>query len=206
MKNYAELLFINEVRNLQDEDGTGETYEKVYPSRTKDMLSESEISFISTRQSFYIASVSSTDWPYVQHRGGPKGFVKVIGKNLLGFADYTGNRQFITMGHAKQNDKVALFFMDYENRSRLKMLGHLKMIHAKDAEPSLLQSLATPGEGKVERVAMIEVIAIDWNCPKYIPQLVSLDKVKAFTHSEFHDLREENEMLKKEIASLKAKL
>jgi len=202
MDNYAEILFINEVRELQDEDGIGDTYAKVYPGRTKDSLDESDASFISARESFYIASVSSTGWPYVQHRGGPKGFLKVIGDNLLGFADYSGNRQFITMGHAANNNKVALFLMDYENKSRLKILGHIKMQHAKDADPLLCEQLKTEGQGKVDRVATIEVTALDWNCPKYIPQLINIEKVKAFTHHEFKKLREENEALKKELKRL----
>ncbi len=205
MKNYAELLFINEVRDLQDEDGTGETYANVYPNRTKESLDDSNIDFISSRESFYIASVSSTGWPYVQHRGGPKGFLKVINTNLLGFADYSGNRQFITMGHAATNNKVALFLMDYENRARLKILGHLKMQHAKDADPSLCEKLETKGQGKVDRVATIEVTAIDWNCPKYIPQLINIEKVKAFTRHQLQELQEENEALKKELENLRTK-
>ena len=206
MKNYADLLFINEVRELQDEVGTGDNYANLYPTRTKDSLDESEIEFISTRKSFYIASVSSTGWPYVQHRGGPEGFLKIIGNNLLGFADYSGNRQFITMGHSAQNDRVALFLMDYESRSRLKMMGHLKMQHAKDADPALLDSLTTPGEGKVDRVATIEVISIDWNCPKYIPQLIDIGKAKAYVYSQTQKLREENQALKIELEHLKAKV
>ncbi len=206
MDNYAEILFINEVRGLQDEDGTGDTYAKVYPNRTKESLDESDISFISTRESFYIASVSSTGWPYVQHRGGPKGFLKIIDTNVLGFADYSGNRQFITMGHAASNDKVSLFLMDYENRTRLKILGHLKMQHAKDADPSLCEKLETPEQGKVDRVATIEVTALDWNCPKYIPQLINIEKVRAFTNSQLLELREENEALKEELERLKVKI
>lgn len=206
MENYADLLFINEVRDLQDEDGTGATYAKVYPNRTQEELSDSEKAFITSRESFYIASSSSTGWPYVQHRGGPAGFLKVIGKNLLGFADYSGNRQFITMGHAATNNKVSLFLMDYENRSRLKILGHLKMQHAKDADPFLCEKLDTEGQGKIDRVATIEVVAIDWNCPKYIPQLINIEKVRAFTNHQFKELMIENENLKKELENLKAKV
>ena len=204
MLNYADLLFINAVRDLQDEVGTGDIYANIYPTRTKDSLDDSEIEFISTRKSFYIASVSSTGWPYVQHRGGPKGFLKVIEKNLIGFADYSGNRQFITMGHSAQDDRVALFLMDYENQSRLKIMGHLKMQHAKDADPELLDLLTTQGEGKVDRVATIEVISTDWNCPKFIPQLIDIENAKAYAYSQFQELREENQALKLELERLKA--
>ena len=110
------------------------------------------------------------------------------------------------MGHSAQDDRVALFLMDYENQSRLKMMGHLKMQHAKDADPELLNSLTTTGEGKVDRVATIEVISIDWNCPKYIPQLIDIKKAKAYSDSQFQELKEENQALKLELERLKAKV
>ena len=198
MKNYAELLFVNDVRELQDRDGTGTKYANFYPKRTKETLDEPDLAFIAQRESFYIASVSSTGWPYVQHRGGPRGFLKAVGPNTLGFADYRGNRQFITMGHAAHDDRVALFLMDYENRSRLKMLGHLKMQRAEDADPALCELLATPGQGPVDRVATLEIVAIDWNCPKFIPELIELEKVTHLINSRLQTLRDENEALKKE--------
>lgn len=203
MENYAELLFVNEVRDLQEKDGTREKYESFYPQRTQEALSERDIAFIHARESFYLASVSSTGWPYVQHRGGPKGFLKVIGTNRLGFADYRGNRQFITMGHAEHDDRVALFLMDYENKARLKMLGHLKMQHADEAESELVEQLATAGEGPVDRVATIDIIAIDWNCPKFIPELVGMEKVRGFVDGELQALKDENERLRGELELLK---
>jgi len=202
MQNYSKLLFINEVRDLQDEAGVGKTYEKIYNKRTNDALTDQEVEFISKRESFYISSVSSTGWPYIQHRGGPEGFLKVIGKNLLGFADYTGNKQFITMGHAARNKKVALFLMDYENSARLKILGYLKMIHAKDPDSSICEMLDTEGQGKVERIATIEVESVDWNCPKYIPRLISTTKLGP----QLRSVIEENESLKAELEKLKASL
>ena len=203
MENYGELLFVNQVRALQDRVGSGEKYEKFYGPRTNEALTEEEIRFVSERESFYIASVSSTGWPYVQHRGGPKGFLKVIGPSLLGFADYTGNRQFVTMGHAEHDDRVALFLMDYENRSRSKMLGRMKMQHVEDADPALVESLAMPGQGKVERVATIEIVATDWNCPKYIPQLINVEKAQRLFNERLQFVTEENARLKQEIERLK---
>lgn len=202
MENYAEILFINEVRELQAQDGTAEKYEQFYPQRTKDGLDESDRNFIADRMSFYIASVSSTGWPYVQHRGGPKGFLKVLDNTKLGFIDYPGNRQFITMGHAANDNRVALFLMDYQSRSRLKILGNMTMQHEKDADPALLESLATPGQARADRVATIEVVAIDWNCPKYIPPMVTEDKVKDFVESQMQTLKEENQRLKAQLDSL----
>ena len=200
MKNYADLLFVNEVRALQDQDGTGERFAAFYQGRTMDVLDETTLAFIAARTSFYIASVSSSGWPYVQHRGGPQGFLKTLGDNRLGFADYRGNRQFVTMGHTAHDDRVALFFMDYENRRRLKMLGHLTMQLAQDADPALIEQLATLGQGKVDRVATLEVTAIDWNCPQYIPPLIAADKVQAHVDHQLRELQAENARLKQELA------
>ena len=118
----------------------------------------------------------------MQHRGGPTGFLKVLDQNKLGFIDYPGNRQFITMGHAARDSRVALFLMDYERRARLKILGRLTMQHASDAEPDLCENLLTSGQAKAERIATIDVIAIDWNCPQYIPQLININKVLSLIH------------------------
>lgn len=202
MKNYAEILFVNEVRALQEQDGTAQKYEEFYPQRTKEVLDESDRNFIANRDSFYIASVSSTGWPYVQHRGGPAGFLKVIDNNRLGFIDYPGNRQFITMGHAAHEDRVALFLMDYEQRARLKILGRLTMQHADDADPELCELLTTPGQARIDRVATIDVEAVDWNCPKYIPRLIGEHKVNAILESELEKLTEENENLKAQLSEL----
>ena len=202
MENYAQLLFIDEVRALQELDGTAEKFERFYPHRTKEALDESDRHFIQQRESFYIASVSSTGWPYVQHRGGPKGFLKVIGDTQLGFIDYPGNRQYITMGHAKNDNRVSLFLMDYEQRARLKIQGTLSMQPAKEVEESIVESLSTPGQARADRVAIIDVVAIDWNCPKYIPLLLGEDRIHALLDAKTQQLREENESLKAQIAQL----
>ncbi|MEZ5330407.1 MAG: pyridoxamine 5'-phosphate oxidase family protein [Verrucomicrobiales bacterium] len=179
MKNYAELLFTDSVRALQDEAGVGAKFEAVYRQRTRDSLSEEELGFIATRRSFYLASVSADGWPYVQHRGGPRGFLKALGSNQLGFADYRGNRQFITMGHSARDNRVALILMDYENRERLKLLGRLTMIPIEDAEARVVAELATEGEGKIERIALLDVVAFDWNCQQFIPRLIEAERLEA---------------------------
>jgi len=204
MENYADLLFIDEVRALQERAGSAEKYQHFYTQRTKESLDESDRSFISGRESFYIASISSAGWPYVQHRGGPKGFLKILDDNHLGFADYPGNRQFITMGHSANDERVALFLMDYERRARLKLLGNLSMQHGKDAEAELIDKLSTPGQARADRVAVIDIIALDWNCPKYIPQLISSEKVHAFVNSQLEDLSQENKALRAELEKLKS--
>ncbi len=204
MQNYGELLFVDDVRALQDEIGIGARYAEMYAQRTLEGFGPNEVAFISERESFYLASVSSTGWPYVQHRGGPQGFLKVLDETTLAFGDYSGNRQFVTMGHSRHDNRVALFLMDYENRARMKMLGHLTMTTLDDADPAVADLVSTSGEGKVERIATIDVVAIDWNCPKYIPQLVNIEKAQHFVNEKLKDLAAENARLKQEIARLTA--
>lgn len=132
------------------------------------LLGESEVAFIGERDSFYIATTSETGWPYIQHRGGPCGFLRVIDAHTLGFADYGGNRQLITVGNLAANDRVALFFMDYSRRERMKLLGHARVLDAKD-DPTLSDRLAVPNyRARIERLFLIEVVAFDWNCPQHI--------------------------------------
>jgi predicted pyridoxine 5'-phosphate oxidase superfamily flavin-nucleotide-binding protein len=133
-----------------------------------DPLTRSEVYFIASRDSFYMATLSETGWPYVQHRGGPPGFVKVLGPDLIGFADFKGNRQLISTGNVGVTDRVALFMMDYPHRTRLKLLGHARVLDARE-HPELVDQLAPePLRSKVQRLFLIQVISYDWNCPQYI--------------------------------------
>lgn len=134
----------------------------------RDPLTEEERSFIETRDSFYLATVSESGWPYMQHRGGAPGFLRVVSPTQLAFADYRGNRQMLTTGNLAANDRVALFLMDYPRRERLKLLGHARVEDARQ-HPELVAQLAEPeARGIVERLFFIEVLSFDWNCPKYI--------------------------------------
>jgi uncharacterized protein len=138
------------------------------PAPREDILTPEEISFIAARDHFYLSSVSETGWPYVQHRGGPPGFLKIIGPNQLAFADYKGNRQLLTTGNVAADDRVCLFLMDYVHRDRLKILGHAEVLDAR-TNPGLVVNLADPElASTVERVIQIRVVAFDWNCSKYI--------------------------------------
>lgn len=135
---------------------------------THDILSDEEREFIAARDSFYLATVSETGWPYVQHRGGPPGFLRVTSPGTLAFADFAGNRQLLTTGHVSVDGRVALFLMDYPRRERLKILGRARFLDARE-HPDLVTALAPAGFGKVvERICTIDVEAFDWNCPKYI--------------------------------------
>ena len=139
------------------------------PAAGPDVLGEDEAAFIGRRDSFYLASVNEDGWPYIQHRGGPRGFLKVIDAHTLGFADLAGNRQLLTTGHVAGNDRVALFLMDYPRRERLKISGHAGIVAAKE-NPTLAAWLAPEGVPvrQVERLFQIRVSGFDWNCPKYI--------------------------------------
>jgi predicted pyridoxine 5'-phosphate oxidase superfamily flavin-nucleotide-binding protein len=161
----------------------------------RDPLGEDELQFIAARDSFYLATVNEAGWPYVQHRGGPPGFLRVLGPNSLGFADYRGNRQLISTGNVAANDRVSLFLMDYPNQTRLKILGHLQVEDAR-AHPERVRQLTVPGEAAaVERLFLIDVVAFDWNCPQHITPRFTAAEVATATQP-----------LRDRIAALEAQL
>lgn len=140
----------------------------IAPPPARDPLTLEEAEFIANRDSFYLATVTSDGWPYVQHRGGRRGFLHVVGPHSLAFADYTGNRQMLSTGNLASGGRVALFLMDYPRRERLKILGHASVADAR-AHPELITQFAEAADRKlVERIFLIDVISFDWNCPKYI--------------------------------------
>jgi len=161
----------------------------------QDPLGQAEADFIAVRDSFYLGSISESGWPYIQHRGGPKGFLRVVNETTLAFPDYKGNRQLLTTGNVSVNDRVALFLMDYQNRARLKILGHARVEDAR-AHPELVAQLADPKmQQAVERLVFIDVGSVDWNCPKYITPRYSAEEVEAYVGP-----------LKSRIAELEAQL
>jgi predicted pyridoxine 5'-phosphate oxidase superfamily flavin-nucleotide-binding protein len=165
-----------------------------------DRLGEAEATFIQGRDGFYLASVSETGWPYVQYRGGPAGFLHVLDERTLGFADFRGNRQYVTTGNVSADDRVSLFLMDYARQQRLKIFGHLEMIDAA-ADPKLVETIASPDyKAVIERAAVIRVEAFDWNCPQHItPRFTQeeLERALAPAREEIESLRAENERLRR---------
>ena len=137
------------------------------PDPDPDRLGAREIDFIHARDSFYMASLTEAGAPYIQHRGGPVGFLRVLDEHRLGFADYAGNRQLLSAGHLRRDPRVALFLMDYPARRRLKIDGEAEVLSL-DADPSLTAALADGAAGVVERLLRIRVEAFDWNCPQFI--------------------------------------
>ena len=178
---YLELTFTDSVRRAQNHYYGRAVNIAGAPER--DPLGQDEAEFIAARDSFYLGSISETGWPYIQHRGGPKGFLRVVNETTLAFADYKGNRQLLTTGNVSVNDRVALFLMDYQNRARLKILGHARVEDAR-AHPELVTQLADPKmRSSVERLVFIDVVSFDWNCPKYITPRYSLEEVEELAGS-----------------------
>jgi len=190
---YRDLTFTDSVRRAQQQYYGRTAAMTRAPAR--DSLGEAELEFIAARDSFYLATVSESGWPYVQHRGGPAGFLRVLDPHSLAFDDYQGNRQLLTAGNVSANDRVALLLMDYPNRRRLKILGRLRIEDAR-AHPELLSQVADPAmTSKTERLALIDVVSFDWNCPKYITPRHSMAEVQELVQP-----------LKARIAALEAQL
>ena len=173
---YLDLLFTDAVCRAQTQyyGNAG----KIAGAPDRDPLGQAEAEFIATRDSFYVGSISESGWPYVQHRGGPAGFLRVRNGTTLVFADYKGNRQLLSTGNVSVNDRVALFLMDYKNRERLKILGHARIQDARE-HPELAEQFTDPKmRSSVERLVFIDVVSFDWNCPKYITPRYSAEEVE----------------------------
>ena len=173
---FAELAFTDTVKELQAAAGSRGSYARMETGdETNARLSDRESAFIAMRDSFYMATVSETGWPYMQHRGGPRGFIRVMDDKTLAFPDFSGNRQFVSLGNLKSDDRVSLFFMDYPNRARLKMLGRVRITETSD----VLESLELPDyKAKPERAFLIDVAAFDWNCPQHITPRFTPDDIE----------------------------
>jgi len=163
---YHAIVFGDAAKARQRAAGSRAAYARAEAAPLSgDRLGPAEADFIAARDSVYVATVTADGWPYVQHRGGPAGFMRVFDARMLGFADFAGNRQYVTLGNLDGDPRVALFFMDYAARRRLKMMGRMRA--TRDAKT--LARLATPGHrGRVERGFVIDVAAFDWNCPQHI--------------------------------------
>lgn len=176
---YAELTFTPKVRAVQEKQGSAASYAKFLAPEVSggDVLTAREAEFIAARDSFYQATVSETGWPYVQFRGGPRGFLKVLDEKRLAYADFRGNRQYLSVGNLQSNDRISLFLMDYPNRRRLKILGTVELVDIED-DPKLVASLHDPAyHATPERAFVITLAGFDWNCPQHIPQRYTLEEL-----------------------------
>jgi predicted pyridoxine 5'-phosphate oxidase superfamily flavin-nucleotide-binding protein len=169
-RRFAELAFTPQVKQQQLQHGSRTMYERVELSNDfGDRLGPHEQEFVQERDGFYMASISETGWPYVQFRGGSKGFLHVLDERTLGFADLRGNKQYISVGNLHKDDRVALFLMDYPNQRRLKIMGHAKVHEGGEEARQLVEQFRMPHEKTpAERAIVIQIEAFDWNCPQHI--------------------------------------
>lgn len=172
---FADITFTNSVKAAQLDYGSRPNNERLQAiAGPNDQLGPREAGFIALRDTFYLATVSETGWPYVQHRGGPAGFLKVLGPNQIAYADFRGNTQLISTGNVSINDRCSLILMDYPNRRRLKILGHMRVENARDAAAEDLEKVIHADyKARIERLVYIDVTAYDWNCPQHITQRYS---------------------------------
>lgn len=176
---FAKIAFTESVKKAQDHYGTRRANERLENLDRLDELTNNEAHFISERDGFYLATVNEEGHPYVQFRGGPKGFLKVLDEKTLGYADFRGNLQYISVGNLSANNKAALFLMDYPNQTRLKIFAEIEIIDAAD-DPALTEKLTIPDyKAKVERAMILHVTAYDWNCPQHITPRFTLEEIEA---------------------------
>jgi uncharacterized protein len=199
---FMDIALTPSVRKAQAEMGADLLWSDFKGHREFDRFSASETAFIAKCDSFYMATVSETGWPYVQHRGGPAGFLKVVDDRTLAFLDYRGNRQYISTGNLAQNDRTCLFLMDYPARTRLKIYARAEKL-ALDADPALTAKITDGDYGaKAERIFRLRLEAFDWNCPQHIvPRYTEAEFLAASQH-----LLDKIVLLERENASLRERL
>jgi hypothetical protein len=204
---FLDIASTPSVRAAQEANGSRELWQRFDGDRASDRFSENEIPFIEARDSFYMASVSESGWPYVQHRGGPTGFLKVLDETTLGFADFRGNRQYISLGNISADDRVALILMDYPSRARLKILAHVEAREL-DVASDLASRLALPRyRGKPERAFLLHLETFDWNCPQHITPRFTAAEIETAVSSlrtRIAALEAENRALRAQIAGVAA--
>lgn len=198
-RQFAAIAFTPRVKAEQSRIGSRANYARVEAEgRDDSMLGAAEAAFIAARDSVYMASVSETGWPYVQHRGGPPGFLRLVDAATLGFADLGGNRQHVSVGNLAGDGRVSLFLMDYPNRRRLKLLGRARVV-TREEDPGLVARLAPEGlAGRAERAILVTVEGWDWNCPQHI--------TPRWTAEEILPLAERLRAAEAELAGLRAAL
>jgi predicted pyridoxine 5'-phosphate oxidase superfamily flavin-nucleotide-binding protein len=200
---FLDIASTPSVLAAQAANGSAGLYDKAGAHRSFDRFGPNEEAFIAARDSFYMASVSETGWPYVQHRGGPPGFVKVIDEQTLAFPDFRGNRQYISLGNTSANDRVALILMDYPHRRRMKLYAHIEERDL-SADPDLAEKLMLPGYRAIpERAFLLHLDAFDWNCPQHITPRFTESEIAAAVaplQTRLAELEAENRVLREQVA------
>ncbi len=190
---FAEIAFTPNVKRVQETMGSRRSYRRLEQGDAHhDVLGPNEAAFIAERDSFYMATVGETGWPYIQHRGGPPGFIRVLDDKTIGFADFRGNRQYVSVGNLNNDDRVSLILVDYPNRARLKILGRARLVGLDDKD--IIEELSIPGyRAVVERGFVIHIEAFDWNCSQHITPrftLSEIDNATAPLHQRIAELGE----------------
>lgn len=206
--SFGSLVFTPLVKKLQERYGSRRQYERMENSgASQDRFTPFETEFLAGRDSFYMATTGATGWPYVQHRGGPKGFLKVIDDHTLAFADFHGNKQYISTGNLLSDDRVAVIMVDYPRQARLKILGRVEIFEGAEAV-DWLDRVRIPGEKiAIERVFVIHVEAYDWNCPQHITPRYTVEEIREgmkTIEQRVQALEQENEALRKELAAARS--
>ncbi len=199
---FLDIAMTPSVRAAQAERGVDQFSSTATHNREFDRFTDQETAFIAQRDTFYIASVSETGWPYVQHRGGPPGFLKIIDDRTLAFADFRGNRQYISTGNFRANDRACLILMDYPQRARLKIYAHVEEL-ALDADRSLAERVMDKDyRARPERIFRLRLEAFDWNCPQHItPRFTEAEITKGIQplHERINQLERENARLREQL-------
>lgn len=194
-RNFGAIAFTEAVKAQQEKHGSRRSYARMEATGQEMTFGFPEADFIAERDGFYLATVGSKGYPYVQYRGGPKGFLKVLDQSTLGFADFRGNLQYVSVGNLDGNNRAALIFMDYANRRRLKLYARIEVIDAGE-DPALIEQLQDSSySAKIERAMLLHIEAFDWNCPQHITPRYT-----------FEEIREMNGPLSERIAELEAEL
>jgi uncharacterized protein len=203
LDGFLDIAMTPSVKAAQQANGSGDYWENFKGRRRFDRFTDAEKQFIASRDSFYMATVSETCWPYVQHRGGPAGFLHVLDDKTLAFPDFSGNRQYITVGNAMAGDRAAFFLMDYPNRRRLKIYAHIE-IRDLTSDPTLAAALAMPDyKAKIERAVVLHLEGFNWNCPQYITPRFSeaeLDNALGPVRRHIAQLEAENKELREKFS------
>jgi len=208
--NFGSLVFTPTIKALQERHGSRRQYARMEESGPlRDGLHPQELGpeekqLLAERDSFYLASVGSTGWPYIQHRGGPAGFVKVIDGNTIAFANFTGNKQYISGGNLTTDNRVALIFVDYPRRARLKLLGRAEILDGRQAKESIERVQHTEYKAAVESVYVIHIEAFDWNCPQHIVPRFTAEQIQdaiAPVEKRIQELEQENRSLRRQLAA-----
>lgn len=202
MASFGSIAFSSASKKFQEKYGSRVAYQKMEARSVFQGLTEMEKEFIASRDSFYMASLGESGYPYIQHRGGPKGFLKVIDSQTLAFPDFSGNKQYITAGNVTTEKKVSLILMDYAAQARLKIYAKAEIVAWND-RPDLVRAVALENyAARTERIMLLKVDAYDWNCPQHITPRFTQEEIEEALAPQ----REYIAKLESEIRELKLKL